>query len=125
MSETEIKIGDKTYNLVLTVRAVKELAEKFGGIENFSAELKKTENYSKNIENVAFMIALLANQGELIKQLENPDKPANLLTPEAVELLTTPAELGEFKNAISAAIKIGLKRNVESESSQKNVPAAE
>ena len=39
----------------------------------------------------------------------------DLLTEEVVELLTSPLELGEYKNAIMEAMYKGTKRHVESE----------
>ena len=38
-----------------------------------------------------------------------------LLEPETVELLTTPLELADFKDAIMDALMKGTKRNIESE----------
>lgn len=64
------------------------------------------------------MITLLANQSLLIHNLKNPDDKKSLLTEEIVELLTTPFELAEYKNAITAAMIKGTKRNIESEESE-------
>jgi hypothetical protein len=57
---------------------------------------------------------LLANQSILIHNLQNEDK-RSLLTEETVELLTTPLELSDYKNAITEAMVKGTKRNIESE----------
>ena len=62
-----------------------------------------------------WLITLLANQSVLIQNLQNPAKKQELLTEEAVELLTSPLELGEYKNAIMDAMYKGTKRHVESE----------
>ena len=47
-------------------------------------------------------------------KLRNSDKKP-LLTEETVELLTSPGELAEYKDAITEAMLKGTKRNVESE----------
>ena len=66
-------------------------------------------------------ITLLANQSILIHNLKHKDSPRELLTEEVVELLTVPADLATYKNAIMDALLKGTKRNVESEVDTKNV----
>lgn len=51
---------------------------------------------------------------------ERKDAPKELLTEEMVELLTTPVDLATYKAAITEALYKGTKRNIESESDQKN-----
>ena len=46
---------------------------------------------------------------------KNKDNPKELLTEEVVEILTSPFDLAEYKNAITEAMLKGTKRNVESE----------
>ena len=54
-------------------------------------------------------------QSVLVHNLQNPSKKRDLLTEETVELLTSPFELAEYKNAIMDAMYKGTKRHVESE----------
>ena len=50
------------------------------------------------------------------------EKKKPLLTEEAVELLTSPYDLAEYKNAIMTAMYKGTKREVERED-EKNITA--
>lgn len=120
----EIKIGGKSYELLLTTGATKEIAKRYGGLENLGEELMKSENFEMAIGEIVWLITLLANQPILIRNLTNEEKQL-LLTEETVELLTTPLDLAEYKNAITTAMYKGTKRNVESEDNSKNALTAE
>lgn len=48
-----------------------------------------------------------------IHNLQHPDDPRNELTMDAVELLTVPADLAEYRGAIAAALQHGTKRSIE------------
>ena len=115
-----ITIGGEEYALTLTTRATKAIAGRYGGLENLGDKLMKSENFEMAISEIVWLITLLANQSLLIHNLRNPDSRRELLTEEIVELLTTPVELGEFKNAITQALLKGTKRNIESEADTKN-----
>lgn len=100
--------------LFLPPKAAKEIAKRYGGLANLGETLMKNENFEMALDEVTWLIALLANQSILIHNLQNEDKKP-LLTEEAVELLTTPLELADYKNAITEAMVKGTKRHVESE----------
>ena len=117
-----IKIGDEEYQLILTTKATKEIAKRYGGLENLGTKLMKTENFEMALDEVVWLITLLANQSILIHNLKNKDK-RELLTEETVELLTSPLELAAYKDAIMEAMFKGTKRNVESEDDLKNTLA--
>ena len=117
-----IKIGDEEYQLILTTKATKEIAKRYGGLENLGTKLMKTENFEMALDEVVWLITLLANQSILIHNLKHQDK-RELLTEETVELLTSPLELAAYKDAIMEAMFKGTKRNVESEDDLKNTPA--
>ena len=117
-----IKIGDEEYQLILTTKATKEIAKRYGGLENLGTKLMKTENFEIALDEVVWLITLLANQSILLHNLKNKDK-RELLTEETVELLTSPLELAAYKDAIMEAMFKGTKRNVESEDDLKNTPA--
>lgn len=108
------------YELVLTTRATKEIAGRYGGLENLGDKLMKSENFEMAIEEIVWLISLLANQSILIYNLKHKDKPKDLLTAEEVELLTVPSDLAEYKTAITEALYKGTKRNIESENDPKN-----
>lgn len=115
-----IKIGDEEYELLLTTKATKEIAKKYGGLSNLGDKLIKSENYEAAISEIVWIIVTLANQPILIHNLKNKDNKKPLLTEEEVELLTTPNDLALYKNAITEALYKGTKRNIESEET-KNV----
>lgn len=110
-----ITIGGNDYELLLTTKATKEIAERYGGLENLGDKLMKSENFEMAINEIVWLITLLANQSILIHNLVHKDARQELLTEEEVELLTSPFDLAGFKTAISEALYKGTKRNVVSE----------
>ena len=118
---TFIKIGDEEYELLLTTRATKEIAKRYGGLDKLGDKLLKNEDIETALTEVIWLITILANQPILIYNFKNKDNQKELLTEEIVELFTTPNELGEFKEAITESLLKGTKRNVISEDNTKNV----
>ena len=116
-----ITIGGDEYALVLTTRATKQIAGRYGGLENLGDKLLKSENFEMAIGEIVWLITLLANQSLLIHNLKHRDAPRELLTEEDVELLTSPADLATYKAAIMEALHKGTKRNIVSEDDPKNV----
>ena len=114
-----ITIGGQEFELLLTTRATKEIAARYGGLENLGEKLMKSENFEMALDEIVWLITLLANQPILIHNLRDPDK-LELLTTEVVELLTSPCDLAAYKNAIMGAMSKGTKRNIESEKDAKN-----
>ena len=118
----KINIGGREFELILTTRATKEIAGRYGGLENLGQKLMRSENFEMALDELVWLITLLANQSVLIHNLCTPEDKQELLTQEAVELLTSPLELAEYKTAIMEAMLKGTKRNVESEKDSKNAP---
>ena len=118
---TNITIGGDEYTLILTTKATKEIAGRYGGLENLGDQLMKAENFEMALSEIVWLITLLANQSILIHNLKNKEQPKELLTEELVELLTVPADLATYKSAIMDALLKGTKRNIESEEDPKNV----
>ena len=115
-----ITIGGEKYELLLTTRATKEIAKRYGGLDNLGERLMKAENFELALDELCWLVALLANQAIMIHNLKNKDAPKSLLTDEDIELLTTPFELADFKAAITEAMFRGAKRHIESEDDPKN-----
>ena len=115
-----INIGGEEYTLVLTTRATKQIAGRYGGLENLGDKLMKSENFELAIGEIVWLITLLANQSILIHNLRNRDNKRELLTEENVELLTSPVDLASYKDAITEALYKGTKRNIVSEDDPKN-----
>ena len=116
----KILVGDEEYTLLLTTRATKEIAGRYGGLENLGDKLMKSENFEMAIGEIVWLITLLANQSILVHNLKHKDDPSELLTEEMVELLTSPLDLAAYKSAITEALYKGTKRNIESEADPKN-----
>ncbi len=119
-----ITIGGKEYELVLTTGATKQIAKRYGGLANLGDKLMKAENFENALDELIWLIALLANQSILIHNFQHPEDKRDLLTEETIELLTSPHELAVYKDAIMESMFRGTKRFVESEPEpEKNVSA--
>lgn len=119
---SKINIRGQEYELILTTKATKEIAKRYGGLANLGDKLMKTENFEMALDEIIWLITLLANQSILIHNLQNSNEKRELLTEEIVELLTSPLELAEYKNSIMEAMFKGAKRDIKSEDApSKNV----
>jgi len=117
----KVTIAGEEHYFVLTTKATKAIAQRYGGLEKLGEKLMKSENFEMALDEIVWLITLLANQGVLIHNRLNKDKQRELLTEEDVELFTSPLELATYKEAIMSAMLKGTKRNVESEETeQKN-----
>ncbi len=117
---TKISIGGQEYEMLLTTKATKEIAKRYGGLGNLGEKLMKSENFEMALDEIVWLITLLANQSVLVYNLQNQKAKKELLTEESVELLTSPFELAAYKSAIMDAMYKGTKREVESEPDTKN-----
>lgn len=110
----KITIGGLDYELILTTKATKEIAKRYGGLEDLGEKLMKAENFEMALDEIVWLITLLANQSIYIHNRLNEEKK-ELLTVDDVELLTSPVEMATFKDAIMEAMFKGTKRYIESE----------
>ena len=119
---SSVVIGGKEYPLIVTTKATKEIAKRYGGLESLGEKLLKTENFEEALSEVVWLIALLANQAILMHNFQNRDNQKGqkqILSEDEIELMTTPADMFAFKEAITEAMIRGTKRNVESEDDDK------
>ena len=112
-----ITLGGQEYELILTTLATKSIARRYGGLENLGDKLAGSEHFEEALDEIVWLITLLANQSIMIYNLWN-EKKKPLLTEETVELLTSPYDLAEYKTAIMTAMYKGAKREIESEPSK-------
>lgn len=110
----KITIGGLNYELILTTKATKEIEKRYGGFEDLGEKLMKAENFEMALDEIVWLITLLANQSIYIHNRLNEEKK-ELLTEDDVELLTSPVEMATFKDAIMEAMFKGTKRYIESE----------
>ena len=89
-------------------------------MENLGDKLLKSENFELALDEIIWLITLLANQSILIYNLRHKEQTKEVLSEDEVELLTSPLELGGYKAAITEAMFKGTARNIESEESPKN-----
>ena len=112
---TVIRIGAEEYPLLLTTKATREIAARYGGLENLGEKLMKSENFEMALAEIVWLITLLANQPILIHNLRHKDEQKPVLTEDEIELLTVPTDLAEYRTAITDALYKGTKRNIQSE----------
>ena len=110
-SET-VTIGGEEHRLILTTRATKEITKRYGGLEAMGDRLMEGKSVGEMLDEVLWLITLLANQEILIHNLQHSDDRKELLKTEDVELLTSPYELAGYKDAILSAMLKGTKRNI-------------
>ena len=115
-----VTIGGEEYELLLTTRATKLIGKRYGGLENLGEKLLKAENFDMALDEIIWLITLLANQPIQIYNLKNKENPRELLAEDDVELLTTPLEIATFRTAITQAMSNGMRRDILSEPDQKN-----
>ncbi len=116
-----ITLGGEDYELVLTTRATKAITKRYGGLDNLGSGLLQSDDVAAALDEIVWLITLLANQSRMLHNLQNLKDQKPLMTEELVELLTTPSDFVDYKEAIALAMNRGTKRNVESEESpQKN-----
>lgn len=109
-----ITINGKEYPLLLSTKATKDIADRYGGLEKLGDKLLKSENFELAIEEIMWLVCELANQCIQADNIRNGTNEP-LLDVETVELLTTPYDLAMFKDAILEAMNEGMKRSVHSE----------
>lgn len=110
-----ITISGQDYELVLTTRATRLIAQRYGGLEHLGDALETSEDVDKSLGEVIWLITLLANQSVQIHNLTHPDDQRAELTEDAVELLTVPADLADYRAAISEALQRGTRRAIATE----------
>ena len=120
-----IQIGDNEHELILTTKATKAIAGRYGGLESLGDKLLKSDNFEDSLSEIIWLIVLLANQSIMIHNLKNKSEPRELLTEDVVELLTSPSDLAGYKAAITEAMFKGTARNVVSEGDESKNETAE
>ena len=95
-----VNIGGQEYEMLLTTRATKAIAGRYGGLENLGEKLMKAENFEMALDEIVWLITLLCNQPILVHNLKHPEDKQPELTAGEVELLTSPMELTDYKDAM-------------------------
>ncbi|USR79882.1 hypothetical protein [Arcanobacterium pinnipediorum] len=114
-----VSIGGEDYELVLTTKATRLIAERYGGLEHLGDALETSDDLGKTLAQVIWLITLLANQSVLIHNYRHPDKKRPELSEDEVELLTVPADLADYRGAIADALQRGTRRDILTEPAPK------
>lgn len=118
-----VSIGGEEFELVLTTRATRVIAERYGGLEHLGEALETSSDLGTTLGEVIWLITLLANQSVQIHNLRHPDSTRPELTEETVELLTVPADLADYRGAIAEALQRGTRRVIATEPDPKAAKA--
>lgn len=122
----KVTIGGKELDLVLNTEAMAQLADKYGDIDGVADRLNNA-SYSEQIRIIPELIALLASQGEAIKD------SGEVITPQFVSRNTLPRDIKTLTDSFLRACAIGLNITIDTEDGdtdevlaaiQKNVPGA-
>lgn len=129
-----LKIGGKDYNLVFTLGALMDVTMRLNGISEMAKGMEtepikksdtvaeKARKAKKNkdaaiytMQEMPWLIALLANQGLLIEADETNKPVKELLTPEKVRLRMKPIAYSKAQDLVMEAIAAGMKQEEEKE----------
>ena len=122
----KVTIGGKELDLVLNTEAMAQLADKYGDIDGVAERLDNA-SYSEQIRIIPELIALLASQGEAIKE------SGEVITPQFVSRNTLPRDIKALTDSFLRACAIGLNITIDTEDGdtdevlaaiQKNAPGA-
>jgi hypothetical protein len=120
-----VSIGNREYELILTTKATRLIAERYGGLEYLGQALETSDDLGHTLGEVIWLITLLANQSVQIHNLRHPDDQRAELSVDEVELLTVPADLTDYRSAIAEALQRGTRREILTEPAPKAPPRDE
>ena len=110
-----ITLGGEEYELVCTMKAMKEIGKRCGGFDAMGEMLSGIERDPIGaIDTIVWLVTLLANQSILVHNLKNKDTPRDILTEESVELLATIEDFFGLSKALMESMSKGMARHVES-----------
>lgn len=119
-----ITLCGSQYELILTTKATKEINRRYGGLGKLGDRLSKAETFEETIDELVWLLTLLINQGILVHNSVNKllgEKQKPLFSEDDIEVLTSPADFADYKDAIFEALQKGAMRHIKSEENPKNV----
>lgn len=119
-----ITLCGSQYELILTTKATKEINRRYGGLGKLGDRLSKAETFEETIDELVWLLTLLINQGILVHNAVNKllgEKQKPLFSEDDIEVLTSPADFADYKDAIFEALQKGAMRHIKSEENPKNV----
>ena len=118
-----ITLCGSQYELILTTKATKEINRRYGGLGKLGDRLSKAETFEETIDELVWLLTLLINQGIMVYNAVNMNcigKIKPLFSEDDIEVLTSPADFADYKDAIFEALKKGTERHIKSEENPKN-----
>ena len=64
--DAQITVAGRSFELVLTTRATRLIAERYGELEQLGQALETDDDVAESLTEVVWLVALLANQSVLI-----------------------------------------------------------
>ncbi len=122
MKAVKITLAGRERHLALTMEALFQLEESFGGVQELIDILAHHDRES--FDAACQAAAVLAEQGELARRHLGYE-PSPLPSPEDVASTMTPDELSALKLAVSSAVSLGFGREIEPESDEVDLGLAE
>lgn len=119
-----ITLCGSQYELILTTKATKGINRRYGGLGKLGDRLSKAETFEETIDELVWLLTLLINQGILVHNAVNKffaEKQRPLFSEDDIEVLTSPADFADYKDAIFEALQKGAMRHIKSEENPKNV----
>ena len=113
-----ITLCGSQYELILTTKATKEINRRYGGLGKLGDRLSKAETFEETIDELVWLLTLLINQGILVHNAVNKffeEKQKPLFSEDDIEVLTSPADFADYKDAIFEALQKGAMRHIKSE----------
>ncbi|MBQ2570822.1 MAG: hypothetical protein II573_10575 [Ruminococcus sp.] len=119
-----ITLCGSQYELILTTKATKEINRRYGGLGKLGDRLSKAETFEETIDELVWLLTLLINQGISAYNAVNMNRIERikpLFSEDDIEVLTSPADFADYKDAIFEALQKGAMRHIKSEENPKNV----
>lgn len=117
-NEAKITLGGEEYPLFMSVHATKEISKEYGGLEQLGESMANKKDITEAIDDIVWLVTLLANQPIIIYNRAHVGEEKPLLTAEDVEYMTGLGDLNDMQDAIMLAISRGSARSIVSEQSK-------
>lgn len=114
----EITVGGKAYPMNFSIKAAREVTDRFGDIGNLGRAFQG-DDMGKQLEDIVWLLALLINQGIARRNLLDGTQERGVKA-EDLEVLLDMEDLGRLTDELLAAITAGMAQEVELEPDPKN-----
>lgn len=115
---TEIEIAGRKYPLNFSTKAAKEIAARYGGLDNIDKAFSNKATDAM-MDEVVWLLSLLIAQGVAYKKIVEGEEVQSI-TADELEIVLGVADMTGLKDKIMDALLGGMKREVEVEPDPKN-----